>query len=82
MIAGRVLFVGCGPGAADLLTLRAIEAIERADIVIWSPSRARDAASCTLEELAETLEDIWRSACSRWPSRGCRQPSANAFAKG
>jgi precorrin-4/cobalt-precorrin-4 C11-methyltransferase len=36
--AGRVLFVGCGPGAADLLTLRAIEAIERADIVIWSPS--------------------------------------------
>lgn len=38
MNAGRVLFVGCGPGAADLLTLRALEAIERADIVIWSPS--------------------------------------------
>lgn len=39
MTAGRVLFVGCGPGAADLLTLRAIEAIESADIVIWSPSQ-------------------------------------------
>ena len=38
MNAGRVLFVGCGPGAADLLTLRAIDAIERADVVVWSPS--------------------------------------------
>jgi precorrin-4/cobalt-precorrin-4 C11-methyltransferase len=36
--AGQVLFVGCGPGAADLLTLRAADAIERADVVIWSPS--------------------------------------------
>jgi precorrin-4 methylase len=33
---GRVLFVGCGPGAPDLLTLRAVRALERADIVIWN----------------------------------------------
>lgn len=38
MSAGRVLFVGCGPGAADLLTLRAVRALERADVVIWSAS--------------------------------------------
>ena len=38
MSSGRVLFVGCGPGAADLLTLRAVRALERADVVIWSPS--------------------------------------------
>lgn len=38
MSAGRVLFVGCGPGAADLLTLRAVAAISSADVVIWSPS--------------------------------------------
>jgi precorrin-4/cobalt-precorrin-4 C11-methyltransferase len=36
--AGRVRFVGCGPGAADLLTLRAVRALQAADIVIWSPS--------------------------------------------
>lgn len=39
MTDGRVLFVGCGPGAADLLTLRALDAIASADIVIWSPSQ-------------------------------------------
>jgi precorrin-4 methylase len=36
--AGRVLFVGCGPGAADLLTVRAVRALQAADIVIWNAS--------------------------------------------
>jgi len=36
---GRLLFVGCGPGAADLLTLRAVDAIGRADVVIWSATQ-------------------------------------------
>lgn len=39
MTVGRVLFVGCGPGAADLLTLRAVRALETADIVIWNASQ-------------------------------------------
>ena len=38
MSRGRVLFVGCGPGAADLMTVRAVRAIERADVVIWNAS--------------------------------------------
>lgn len=38
MSTGRVRFAGCGPGAADLLTLRAVRAIAAADIVIWSPT--------------------------------------------
>lgn len=38
MTAGRVRFVGCGPGAADLLTLRAVAALESADVVIWNAS--------------------------------------------
>ena len=35
---GRVSFVGAGPGAADLLTVRAARRIAEADIVIWAAS--------------------------------------------
>lgn len=35
---GAVLFVGAGPGAADLLTFRAARAIAAADVVIWAAS--------------------------------------------
>ena len=38
MSPGRVSFVGAGPGAADLLTLRAATRIAEADIVIWAAS--------------------------------------------
>lgn len=34
----KVFFVGAGPGAADLLTLRAVRAIGAADVVIWAAS--------------------------------------------
>lgn len=38
MSDGRVLFVGCGPGAPDLLTLRAVDALTAADVIVWSAS--------------------------------------------
>jgi precorrin-4/cobalt-precorrin-4 C11-methyltransferase len=38
MTAGKVTFVGAGPGAPDLLTLRAVAAIGAADVVIWASS--------------------------------------------
>ena len=44
MSGGRVVFAGCGPGAADLLTLRAARRIAEADIVIWGRGLLEDAA--------------------------------------
>jgi precorrin-4/cobalt-precorrin-4 C11-methyltransferase len=38
MTDGKVVFVGAGPGAADLLTFRAARAIAEADVVIWAAS--------------------------------------------
>src|SRR5205823_3132996 len=35
---GRVVFVGAGPGAPDLITERGARAIKEADIVIWASS--------------------------------------------
>lgn len=35
---GKVVFIGAGPGAADLITLRGARAIGAADIVIWASS--------------------------------------------
>ena len=37
-MTGSVIFVGAGPGAPDLITLRGARAIGRADIVIWAAS--------------------------------------------
>jgi siroheme synthase len=62
--AGRVLFVGCGPGAPDLLTLRAVRALEAADIVIWNRGLlAADALAAHVRPEAEILE--WPPATQR-----------------
>jgi len=37
-VTGLVSFVGAGPGAADLITLRGAQRIAEADIVIWAAS--------------------------------------------
>ena len=62
---GRVVFVGAGPGAPDLITVRGAKTIQEADIVIWASSLVHpsiiaparrddlivDSASATLEDL-------------------------------
>jgi precorrin-4/cobalt-precorrin-4 C11-methyltransferase len=70
--AGRVTFVGAGPGAADLITVRGADALAAADIVVWAASLVHpdvlryarpgaevvDSASLTLESTV----DIYRRA--------------------
>lgn len=64
--AGKVVFVGAGPGAPDLITVRGQRVIAEADIVIWASSLVHpdivagaradaevvDSASASLEDIA------------------------------
>lgn len=64
-MTGEVVFVGAGPGAADLITLRGAQVIARADIVIWASSLVDPAIvagtrpGCqVIDSASESLEDI------------------------
>lgn len=62
-MSGRVVFVGCGPGAADLLTVRAVRALQAADVVIWNVALLdRQALSEHTREDAEIIQ--WPPATS------------------
>ncbi len=74
MTRGRVTFVGAGPGAADLITLRGAAAIAAADVVVWASSlvhpdvlsharpdaRLVDSAAVPLEDVLAVYEDAAR----------------------
>ncbi|MFM7435279.1 MAG: cobalt-precorrin-4/precorrin-4 C(11)-methyltransferase, partial [Vulcanococcus sp.] len=62
---GKVWIVGAGPGAPDLLTLRAARAIEQAQVLIWTDSlvnpqlAAMAPADCErIRTSALTLEEV------------------------
>jgi precorrin-4/cobalt-precorrin-4 C11-methyltransferase len=52
----KVWFVGAGPGAADLLTLRAVRAIAEADVVIWAASLVHEDVLTHAREDAEIVD--------------------------
>jgi precorrin-4/cobalt-precorrin-4 C11-methyltransferase len=73
-VAGKVTFVGAGPGAADLLTFRAGRAIADADVVVWAASLVQaqvleharedaeiaDSATMSLEDVVAVYERAGR----------------------
>jgi len=53
---GRVVFVGAGPGAPDLLTQRGARAIATADVVIWASSLVDQRILAHASEHAEIVD--------------------------
>ena len=60
-----ISFVGAGPGAADLITLRGRDRLARADVVIWASSlvpeallQHADARTQIHDSAAMTFEDV------------------------
>src|SRR5947209_17854326 len=74
MTGGIVSFVGAGPGAADLITVRGVDALATADVVVWAASLvhedvlryARDGAEIVDSALLtlESTVDIYRRAAA------------------
>lgn len=54
--AGKVWFVGAGPGAADLLTLRGARCIAEVDVVVWAASLVMAEAIAHARPDAEVLD--------------------------
>jgi uroporphyrinogen III methyltransferase/synthase len=60
---GRVAFVGAGPGAADLLTIRAVECLRAADVIVHDalvPQALIDAINPTAERIPVSREECQR----------------------
>ncbi|MFI9009589.1 cobalt-precorrin-4/precorrin-4 C(11)-methyltransferase [Actinosynnema sp. NPDC053489] len=53
-MTGRVSFVGAGPGAADLITVRGAKRMAEADVVLWAPSVVE--AECVREHARPDAE--------------------------
>lgn len=53
---GLVRFVGAGPGAADLITLRGAEAIATADVVVWAASLVHPEVLSRVRADAEVID--------------------------
>jgi precorrin-4/cobalt-precorrin-4 C11-methyltransferase len=72
----KVWFVGAGPGAADLLTLRAATVIAAADVVVWAASLVHP------DVLAHARPDAEIVDSAALPLEGIRPLYARAAAEG
>jgi len=76
VMVGKVWFVGAGPGAADLLTLRAARVISEADVVIWAASLVHEDVLQHVHPGAEVIDS------SQLPLEGVRPLYGRAAAEG
>jgi precorrin-2/cobalt-factor-2 C20-methyltransferase len=81
-VPGRLVGVGVGPGEADLLTVRAVAALRRADRVL-APTTAIDAVGRAEAVVRQALPEvvIERVAFSMAPARSTRDRSIQRAAK-
>ena len=70
-----VYFVGAGPGAVDLITVRGAELLKKADVIIYAGSLVNpellsyakkecviyNSASMTLEEVINVIEESYKN---------------------
>ena len=76
MTRAKVWFVGAGPGAADLLTLRAASIIAAADVVVWAASLVHPDVLAHARPGAEIVDS------AALPLEGVRPLYARAVAEG
>ncbi|MHB2023077.1 MAG: precorrin-4 C(11)-methyltransferase [Mycobacteriales bacterium] len=75
MSRGKVSFVGAGPGAPDLLTVRATNAIAAADIVIWASSLVHPGVLAYARADARVVDsaDLALEAVLAWYAQAARE---------
>ncbi len=76
MTRAKVWFVGAGPGAADLLTLRAAQVIAGADVVVWAASLVHPGVLDHARPGAEVIDS------AQLPLEGVRALYERALARG
>ena len=58
-MSGLISFIGAGPGAADLITLRGADRLRTADVVIWASSLVPEAVLGPLGLGDDALVAAW-----------------------
>ena len=78
-VAGRLVLVGVGPGAADLMTVRGLRALRRADRVV-APCTAADAIGRAEQVVREAAPDVImeRATFVMRPDHRAREQALNA----